>query len=79
MHEVTNLNERISENITGKYYVNYRCIGCMLCSEIASANFTSNHLEGYDYVYKQPENDTEEQLCIELMDICPVNAIGNDG
>lgn len=62
-------------NISGKYRVDERCIGCTICSAIAPHNFRSDHEQGYDYVYKQPENETEERLCAEAMDICPVNAI----
>jgi len=31
------------------------------------------------YVYKQPEDEEEEELCEEALELCPVNAIGNDG
>ena len=70
---------KVLENVPGKYYVNTRCIGCTLCPEIAPANFASNLEEGYEYVCKQPGNTAEEQLCREAMEICPVNAIGDDG
>jgi ferredoxin len=35
--------------------------------------------EGYSYVYKQPVNADEEELCIEALEGCPVEAIGDDG
>lgn len=66
-------------NRPGKYQVDERCIGCTICSEIAPANFRSDHEHGYDYVYKQPDNALEEGLCAEAMDLCPVNAIGFGG
>jgi ferredoxin len=69
----------LQANIPGKYHVNARCIGCTICSEIAPHNFRSDHEQGYDYVYKQPDNEIEESLCAEAMDICPVNAIGHSG
>jgi hypothetical protein len=34
---------------------------------------------GYSYVYKQPENEEELELCVEAMEGCPVEAIGDDG
>ena len=71
--------QKIGDNIPGKYYVNNRCIGCDICVEIAPENFCSNLEEGYEYVCKQPMTDLEEDLCREAMEICPVNAIGNDG
>ncbi len=67
------------ENVPGKYYVSTRCIGCTICPEVAPANFRSNLDEGYEYVCKQPGDAAEEQLCREAMDVCPVDAIGDDG
>jgi ferredoxin len=69
----------LQANIPGKYHVDERCIGCAICSEIAPRNFRFDHEQGYDYVYKQPDNQVEENLCAEAMDICPVNAIGDSG
>ena len=34
---------------------------------------------GYSYVYKQPEGDEAVGLCIEALEGCPVEAIGDDG
>ncbi|MBR9986812.1 MAG: ferredoxin [Desulfosarcina sp.] len=58
-----------------RYHVNRRCIGCRICSAIAPRNFRSNHERGVDYVCKQPDGPQEERLCVEAMDICPVDAI----
>ena len=68
-----------AENVPGKYYVSALCIDCTLCPEIAPANFRSNLEEGYEYVCKQPASGQEKRLCREAMEICPVDAIGNDG
>ncbi len=65
-----------NENIPGKYYVDSRCIGCSICSEIAPNIYATNHDEGYEYVLIQPCSKAEEKLCREVMDLCPVNAIG---
>jgi ferredoxin len=70
---------RITENVPGKYYVDTKCIGCDICPEISPGNFCSNLEEGYEYVCRQPINETEEKLCAEAMEICPVNAIRDDG
>ncbi|SLM30202.1 Ferredoxin-2 (modular protein) [Desulfamplus magnetovallimortis] len=63
------------ENIPGKYYVNSRCVGCDICLEIAPDIFACNHDEGYAYVGLQPDCEAEENLCMEAMHLCPVNAI----
>lgn len=71
--------QKYPENVPGKYYVDQRCIGCDVCVEIAPRIFRSNAEEGYEYVGRQPRTETEKDLCIEAMEICPVNAIWDDG
>jgi ferredoxin len=72
-------DDKNSENIGGKFYVDSQCIDCDLCRETAPANYTREEDEGYSYVFKQPENDEEVEQCREAMEGCPVEAIGDDG
>jgi len=67
------------DNIKGAFYVDDMCIDCDLCRETAPDNFTRNDEGGHSYVFKQPENETEREQCIEAMEGCPVEAIGDDG
>lgn len=67
------------ENVKGAFYVDSQCIDCDLCRETAPNNFTREDDEGYSYLFKQPENDEEREQCIEAMEGCPVEAIGDDG
>jgi len=76
---MADLENRYEENIKGKYYVDDQCIDCDLCRETAPANFTREEDGGYSFVFKQPENEEEEELSLEAMEGCPVEAIGNDG
>ena len=80
---MSNQTERFAENYPGKYYIIKTCIGCTLCSVIAPGNFMENTDEelavGHSYVYKQPETEAEELLCEEAMDVCPADAIRNNG
>ena len=69
----------VKENIAGKYFDDEQCIDCDLCRETAGANFTRQTEDGYSYVFKQPENEEEEELCKEAMENCPVEAIGDYG
>ena len=73
------LENSYTENVIGKYYVDDQCIDCDLCRETAPDNFTRNDDGGHSYVYKQPENDEEHDLCLEALEGCPVEAIGDDG
>ena len=55
------------------YKVTEECISCHACVEVAKDNFEMG--EKIAYVKKQPENETEEKLCEEALEACPVNAI----
>jgi len=72
-------NDRVPDNITGRYFVDRQCIDCNLCRDTAPNNFKQNPDGGYSFVYKQPENPAEEAQCKEAKDSCPVEAIGDDG
>lgn len=66
-------------NVMGKFYVDQQCIDCDLCRETAPAFFMRSDEGGYSYVYKQPSTEEEAALCMEALEGCPVEAIGNNG
>lgn len=70
--------DRISDNVDGSWYVDSQCIDCDLCRTTAPNNFRQNTEQGYSYVFKQPTNTEEEQLCNQAAKECPVEAIGLD-
>jgi ferredoxin len=72
-------NDRVPDNVLGKFYVDSQCIDCDVCRDTAQDNFTRNDNNGYSFVYKQPQTQEELELCNEAMRECPVEAIGNDG
>ena len=76
---MADIEERLEDNVPGKYYVDSNCIDCDVCRETAPDNFAANEDEGYSFVSKQPENDEEEALVQEAIESCPVEAIGDDG
>ncbi len=71
--------DRYEDNVAGKFYVDDQCIDCDLCRETAPNNFTRNDDGGHSFVYNQPTTDEEKEQCIEAMEGCPVEAIGDDG
>tara|TARA_R100001015_G_C4503143_1_gene77056 strand:- start:207 stop:437 length:231 start_codon:yes stop_codon:yes gene_type:complete len=71
--------DKYPDNVPGQYYVDEECIDCDLCRQVAPDNFTRNEDEGYSFVYKQPKTSEEEELCVEALEGCPVEAIGDDG
>ena len=70
---------KYEENADGVFYVDNTCIDCDACRVAAPDNYTRNEDDGYSYVDKQPENDEEYAMCIDAMDGCPVESIGEDG
>ena len=76
---MANRSERLSENVTGKFYVDSQCIDCDVCRVTAPESFQRNEEKGYSYVYRQPTTAEEHAQCEEAMDCCPVEAIGEDG
>ena len=76
---MADIANRYAENVGGKYFVDNQCIDCDLCRETAPNNFTRNDDNGYSFVYRQPVTKEEFDLCVEAMEQCPVEAIGNDG
>ncbi len=70
---------RVSDNVPGAWYVDEECIDCDLCRQTSPDNFARNDDEGFSYVYNQPTSDEELELCLEALEGCPVEAIGNDG
>lgn len=67
------------DNVPGKFYVDKECILCSVCADAAPKNFRMSSDEDHDVVFKQPENAAEEAQCLEAMENCPVEAIGNNG
>ena len=70
---------KFEQNIAGTFYVDDQCIACNACTVEAPTFFNMNDDEGHAYVALQPSNEKEEKECINALDACPVEAIGNDG
>jgi ferredoxin len=67
------------ENISGKFYVDNQCIACDACVVEAPRFFSMNKIKGHAYVTAQPKSAKDLVECIEALESCPVEAIGNDG
>ena len=72
-------DDKWPENATGKFYVDEQCIDCDLCRETAPDFFTRDEDGGYSYVHKQPDDQEGIDQCMEALEGCPVEAIGEDG
>jgi ferredoxin len=72
-------NNRLAENVAGRYYVDSTCIDCDLCRETAPQIFRRNDEIGMSVVYRQPITPDEIGLAEEAKESCPTESIGNDG
>lgn len=70
---------KLADNVPGAFYVDDQCIDCDACRETAPDFFKRNDERGYSFVYRQPQTEDEKSLCLEAMEGCPVEAIGQDG
>lgn len=76
---MADVNNRLADNVPGKFFVDDQCIDCDACRATAPDNFARNDEMGFSYVFKQPENELEAQLCRDALEGCPVEAIGDNG
>ncbi|MBI3999606.1 MAG: ferredoxin [Candidatus Omnitrophica bacterium] len=76
---MANRSLKLSDNVSGKFYVDNTCIDCDLCRQTVSAAFSRNADKSYSYVSKQPVTAEEEKLCEQAKAECPTDSIGNDG
>jgi len=76
---MANKADKWHTNTAGKFYVDQQCIDCDLCRETAPEYFTRFDDGGHSFVFKQPTSQEGIDQCMEALEGCPVEAIGNDG
>jgi len=76
---MADIDEKNEKNVPGKFYVDSSCIDCDLCRETAPAFFDRDEDEGLSVVIKQPVTDADIASCMEALEGCPVQSIGDDG
>lgn len=75
---------RLSENAPGRWYVDDTCTPCHTCMDVAGP-MTSYPLLKYNddeskvYFVRQPSTPQEEAAAQESLEVCPTQAIGDDG
>ena len=76
---MANLNDRLPQNVPGRYYVDSSCIDCDLCRGTAPNFFKRDDEIGFSIVYRQPVTQEEVDLAEDARTGCPTESIGNDG
>lgn len=71
--------KKLEGNATGRFYVDETCIDCDLCRENAPRHFRRDDDERVSYVHCQPTDPDQIAACLDAMEECPVEAIGQDG
>ncbi|MBI5472409.1 MAG: ferredoxin [Ignavibacteriae bacterium] len=71
--------QRLPNNAAGKYFTTEECDGCAYCAAVAPENFDFDKPTNTYFIGKQPETPEEEEMVIEAMDDCPVDAIRREG
>ena len=73
------LNERLPQNVPGRWYVDAQCVDCDLCRETAPEIFRRDDEIGFSIVRRQPVTAQEIAAAEEAREGCPAEAIGDDG
>jgi ferredoxin len=68
-----------SEELSAEFFVEERCIGCMVCAEIAPETFVPQADPETVAVGRQPLDAEAVIRCEEARELCPVDAIGRRG
>jgi ferredoxin len=76
---MANKNERLPQNIAGRYYVDSTCIDCDMCRCNAPDFFRRDDEISLSVVYRQPLTAEERAVAEEAVRGCPTDSIGNDG
>ncbi|HEY5752767.1 MAG TPA: ferredoxin [Chthoniobacterales bacterium] len=72
-------NNILPENVPGKWYVDDTCTPCRVCLDEAPQLLKYNDDETYVYFFKQPDGEEELEAAKNALEICPQQAIGDDG
>jgi len=66
------------QNVLGRFYVTEDCLACESCQAAAPNNFRYGE-NGLSFVFRQPETPEEVEQCQQAVDLCPTEAVRNDG
>ena len=68
------LARRLPQNVPGDFYVDYTCIDCDACRQIAPGTFRDHG--DRSSVYRQPETEDETRRALMALVACPTGSIG---
>ena len=71
--------DRVAQNTSGKFYVDWQFIWCGLCEEVAPTVFREHKERGWAYVFHQPQTPEELERVKKAVEGYPTESIGTDG
>lgn len=75
---MANILDRLLQNVSGRFYVDSTCTDCGLCPSTAPDHFRRDDDIGQSFVFRQPVTEEEIALCLEALEGCPTESIGED-
>ena len=71
--------DKVAGSIPGRYYVDCTCVPCNLCVDEAPRLMAMSADEDHALFVRQPDSPEEESQARAALQICPTEAIGDDG
>lgn len=71
--------DKVPGNVPGRYYVDRSCVPCNLCLDEAPALMKASDDGDFAMFVRQPETPADEAQARAALEICPSEAIGDDG
>jgi len=74
---MANIKKRLSNNVSGDFFVDSTCINCDTCRQLAPTVFEDDG--DYSYVFHQPSRPPEQRQAFQALLACPTSSIGTQG
>ena len=75
LERLFNNMQKNPNNVDGKWYITDACVFCNMCGD-APNNITNDGVSSW--IFKQPDNASDENRCTISKQKCPVGAIRDD-
>lgn len=73
---MASLENRLSQNVTGEFYVDDSCIDCDTCRQLAPGVFSRYSTAEKSFVTRQPSSREESGRALMSLVACPTSSIG---
>jgi glyoxylase-like metal-dependent hydrolase (beta-lactamase superfamily II)/ferredoxin len=74
---MANFNKQVPENVPGDFFVDWTCIDCDTCRQLAPAVF--GEAADHAFVHRQPATPDDRRRALHALVSCPTGSIGSRG